>query len=62
MNDNFDRKSFRKSKLESKKKNKKYFEDNDEYRLSRKNKKQIKQKLEELEQEEKWQDWENEIY
>lgn len=61
--DNFDRKSFRKEKLDSKKKDKNFFSDNyDEHRFAKLNKKQIKRKIQDLQEEEKWEDWENEIY
>ena len=60
--ENFDRKSYRKEKIDSKKRNRKSFVDNyDEHRFAKLNKKQIKQKKQEIEQEEKWEDWENEI-
>ena len=56
--ENFDRKSFRKEKFNSKNKDKKYLPDNhDEYRLSQLNKQNIKRKLQEMEEEERWDDW-----
>lgn len=61
--DNFDRKSYRKEKLDSKKKDKSYFSDNyEEHRLAKLNKKQIKKKIQEMQEEEKWEDWEDEVY
>ena len=62
--DSFDRKSFRKAKFESKKKNRKNFlsQNNEEYRFSKISKQNIKKKKQEMEEEEKWEDWENEIY
>lgn len=61
--DNFDRKSFRKEKLDSKKKEKNFFYDNyDEHRFAKLNKKQIKKKIQDLQEEEKWEDWQDEIY
>lgn len=61
--DNFDRKSFRKEKLDSKKKDRKISGDiNDEYRLQKLNKQNIRRKIEEMREEEKWEDWEDEVY
>ena len=60
--DNFDRKSFRKEKFDSKKKTKKFeSESYDEQRFAKLNKKQIKRKIQDLQEEERWEDWENEI-
>lgn len=60
--DNFDRKSFRKEKLDSKKKDRKISSDmNDEYRLQKLNKQNIRRKIEEMREEEKWEDWEDEV-
>jgi len=61
--DSFDRKSFRKEKLDSKKKDRKYDNDfHDEARLAKINKKEIKRRIQEMQEEEKWEDWENEIH
>lgn len=60
--ENFDRKSFRKEKLDSKKKDKRFVIDtNDEYKLQKINKQNIKRKIQEMREEEKWEDWEDEI-
>lgn len=56
--ENFDRKSFRKEKFDSRKKDKRLFQDNhEEYRFAKLNKKQIKQKIQDIQEEEKWEDW-----
>lgn len=61
--DSFDRKSFRKEKLDSKKKDRKYSGDfNEEQRFKKLNKQNLKKRIEEMEEEEKWEDWEDEIY
>lgn len=60
--ENFDRKSFRKEKFDSKRKDRKNIVDNyDEHRFAKLNKKQIKKKIQDLQEEERWEDWENEI-
>lgn len=62
-NENFDRKSFRKEKFDSKKKDRKIGAENyEEHRIAKLNKKQLKRKIQEIQEEEKWDDWENEIY
>lgn len=61
--DSFDRKSFRKEKLDAKKKDKKIVRDlHEEERFQKLNKQSLKRKKQEIEQEERWEDWENEIY
>ena len=61
--DNFDRKSFRKEKIDSKKKEKTLFSNNhDEQRFAELKKKQVKKKIQDLQEEEKWEDWEDEVY
>lgn len=60
--ENFDRKSFRKEKFDSKKKTKKFESDfYEEKRFAKLNKKQIKKKIQDLQEEEKWESWEDEI-
>jgi hypothetical protein len=57
--DNFDRKSFRKEKLDSKKKDRKLSNDfSEEQRVKRLNKQNLKKRIQEMEEEEKWKDWE----
>jgi len=61
--DKFDRKSFRKEKIDSKKKEKNLFSNNyDEQRFAKLKKKQVKKKIQDLQEEEKWEDWEDEVY
>jgi hypothetical protein len=62
--DSFDRKSFRKAKFDSRKKDRKSPNEsnNDEYRFSKISKRDIKQKIQEMEEEEKWEDWKDEIH
>jgi len=63
--ESFDRKSFRKDKIESKKKNRKSNQDgfsNEEYKYSKISKHNLKKRLEEMEEEEKWEDWQDEVY
>lgn len=61
--ENFDRKSYRKEKLDSKKKEKRTFRDNDEeHRVAKLNKQNMKRRLQEMQEEERWEDWEDEIY
>lgn len=61
--DNFDRKSFRKEKIDSKKKEKTVFSNNyDEQRFAKLKKKQVKKRIQDLQEEEKWEDWEDEVY
>jgi|688.fasta_scaffold79802_3 hypothetical protein len=61
--DSFDRKSFRKEKLDSKKKDRKLSSDfSEEQRIKRLNKQNLKKKIQEIAEEEKWEDWENEIH
>jgi hypothetical protein len=57
--DSFDRKSFRKEKLDSKKKDRKLSSDfSEEQRIKRLNKQNLKKKIQEIAEEEKWEDWE----
>jgi hypothetical protein len=57
--DSFDRKSFRKEKLDSKKKDRKLSSDfSEEQRIKRLNKQNLKKRIQEIAEEEKWEDWE----
>jgi len=57
--DSFDRKSFRKEKIDSKKKDRKLSSDfNEEQRFKKLNKQTIKKRIQEMQEEEKWEDWE----
>jgi hypothetical protein len=57
--DSFDRKSFRKEKLDSKKKDRKLSgEFSEEQRIKRLNKQNLKKRIQEIAEEEKWEDWE----
>jgi pyruvate/2-oxoacid:ferredoxin oxidoreductase beta subunit len=62
--DGFDRKSFRKSKLDSKNKKRQANDDMQyhEHRLSKFSKQNLKKKMQEIQEEEIWEDWENEIH
>lgn len=62
--DDFDRKSFRKAKFDSRKKNTESFYESqkDEYKFSKISKREIKQKIQEIQQEERWEDWEDEVH
>jgi hypothetical protein len=63
--DGFDRKSFRKSKIEEKKKDKRFGKQNiesEDYRFSKVSKQNLKKRIQQMEEEEKWEDWENEIH
>jgi pyruvate/2-oxoacid:ferredoxin oxidoreductase beta subunit len=58
--DSFDRKSFRKDKLDSKKKDKRIIKDfSEEQRFQKLNKQNLKKKIQEIQEEERWEDWEN---
>lgn len=57
--DSFDRKSFRKEKLDSKKKDRKLSSDfSEEQKIKRLNKQNLKKRIQEIAEEEKWEDWE----
>lgn len=58
--DDFDRKSFRKQKINSKKKYKKIVNNIDEdHKTSKIKHEYIKRKIQDLQEEELWEDWEN---
>jgi pyruvate/2-oxoacid:ferredoxin oxidoreductase beta subunit len=60
--DSFDRKSFRKEKLDSKKRDRKFSNDlNEEQRFKKLNRQNLKKRIQEIQEEERWEDWENEI-